>query len=721
MAKRILILFFLAGVWIAPEDLSSCGPFLTETVFTSQLGPLDDARYFGGNLEIVQPHYMRIYLMAAYRYLAGVGLTPEDRQALLAKPAGQGFWFDQESPALNAWLRARVTAGGPPLAGIDRFKSYGQNTYILNCGDDAFHNAAQTLVERSRAGASHEDLRAWVAAQDQVFANCSAPPPREPPAVSSIPPALEAGAPPWMQADRAYQIAAAKFYASQFDAACADFLRIAADRSSPWHSLAPYLAARALIRKATLVDAGATPSARELLQKVLADPEAAAWHASARGLLRYLRWQTEPGPVLNELAREVATEKTGVAGAMNDYRIMLDRFENRQQNAPRDEDITDWIATMQQGPVGHGLEKWRETHKLPWLVAALTWASQPDAETMAAAASVARSSPAYLTVRFHRLRLMPAADARPRLDAMLRRKMPDSARNMFLAARMRIARNWDDLLRDAARTEVADYVEGQGASAASSSHRYFDQDGALILDRQAPLAVLQQAAQSPSLPPNLRLLVARSVWVRSVLTGDTKTAVEIAHVLGALSTELKPYLDLYAAAPDDKARAFAAAWLLLNNPGMRPQIDAGAGRVRAVHKLDNLRDNWWRAGGAEQPELPDAPLALLYQRSLPEAAFRSPAERAAAKKQSENLAAAPAATTFMARQAVEWAGAHPDDARVPEALRLAVRAGHFASGGDGQTDRWVKRAFHLLHARYPKSEAARRTPYWYKAGNSGLN
>ena len=90
MEKRILILsltFIMAGALIGPEDLSSCGPFLPETVFTSKAEPLDEPRFFRGQLDILQPQYRRIYLMAAYRYLTGVGLSSADQQALLEKPA----------------------------------------------------------------------------------------------------------------------------------------------------------------------------------------------------------------------------------------------------------------------------------------------------------------------------------------------------------------------------------------------------------------------------------------------------------------------------------------------------------------------------------------------------------------------------------------------------------------------------------------------------------
>jgi hypothetical protein len=725
MAKRILILsitLIMAGALIGPEDLSSCGPFLPETVFTSKSEPLDEPRFFGGQLGILQPQYRRIYLMAAYRYLSGVGLSKADQEALLAPPVEPvSFWMGQDSPAIREWLQARVQVGAPRPDQIERLKLLPHFSFILNCGDDAFRNAAATLVERGRAGASQDDLRAWVAAQDQVFANCSEPgPPKLKRAAPSIPAAVPATAAPWMQTDRAYQIAAAEFYAGQFEAASADFLRIAGDRSSPWHRIAPYLAARALIRKATIVDAAAAPAAQEQLRKVLADPDAAQWHDSARGLARFLRARTEPERVLSELAHTVATEKTGVTEAMNDYRLMLDRYLDRGKDPPRDEDITDWIATMQNGPDDRALARWRATHSLPWLVAAITYAGKPDAELMAAAAQAADGSPGFLTVEFHRLRLMPAGEARPRLDAALRRNMPVSVRNLFLAARMRVSRDWDELLRYAPRTVASDFVDGRSAANQPVTKRelYFDDDAARILDRQAPLAMLRLAAGSPSLPPSLQLQIARAVWVRSILLNDAGTATGIAPAMASLDPRLKPYVDGYLAAGDDKTRAFAAVWLMLNNPGIRISIDSGAGRFTAVAKIDSFRDNWWcpvvRADTARQPM--NAPLELLYQGNSPDAQFFSPAQRAAAHREHERLALAPTAPTLLAQQTVEWVAAHPDDERAPEALYLTVRAGHYACGGDAETDRWVERAFRLLHSRYPKTEAARRTPYWFSAG-----
>jgi hypothetical protein len=65
----------------------------------------------------------------------------------------------------------------------------------------------------------------------------------------------------------------------------------------------------------------------------------------------------------------------------------------------------------------------------------------------------------------------------------------------------------------------------------------------------------------------------------------------------------------------------------------------------------------------------------------------------------------------LCRETVAWARAHPNDARVPEALHLAVRTTRFTSGQ--HTSAFPKQAFVLLHTRYPQSKWAAMTPYWY--------
>jgi hypothetical protein len=61
---------------------------------------------------------------------------------------------------------------------------------------------------------------------------------------------------------------------------------------------------------------------------------------------------------------------------------------------------------------------------------------------------------------------------------------------------------------------------------------------------------------------------------------------------------------------------------------------------------------------------------------------------------------------------LEWAKQHRDDPRVPESLHLVVGATRYGST-DKQSGEFSKAAFELLHQRYPTSDWAKKTKYWY--------
>jgi TolA-binding protein len=74
--------------------------------------------------------------------------------------------------------------------------------------------------------------------------------------------------------------------------------------------------------------------------------------------------------------------------------------------------------------------------------------------------------------------------------------------------------------------------------------------------------------------------------------------------------------------------------------------------------------------------------------------------------------AAPVGPNYLCSQVLAWTRAHPDDPRVPEALHLAVKSTRFGLTDDKTSD-FSRRAFRLLHSRYPKSEWAAKTKYWF--------
>ena len=237
---------------LTPRDPAStrgaeaCGPFALNFAFVRVASPEDPQAYVAGAIGVVRPSFRLPWLVTAYRHLAGRPLGAA-AQRTLAGPLEPGVRIPPGTLfGTQRWLKARSDALNEPeasshipLAAFDP----ASGAYFDNCSEGAFESAAKTLQARVAAlGAATPAVVAWVAAQDRVWANCG----RDRGSVPQIPAELDASATPQARADRAYQIAAATFYAGQWDAAVTRFRAIAADRTSPWQPWGDYLAGRAL-------------------------------------------------------------------------------------------------------------------------------------------------------------------------------------------------------------------------------------------------------------------------------------------------------------------------------------------------------------------------------------------------------------------------------------------------------------------------------------------
>ena len=268
--KALLALALIISVsFIRPQRTQACGPFFTNAIFVYSKHPdLPFEKFAAGKLGVLQPNWARSYLVAAYRNLAGTPLSESEAKSIKAvwddrlSLGGESNWESNDDAWIKKWTEARKKV--PGVAAPPEIKAYRNrekpNEYesYLNCQQDAFENAEATLNERIKMfGADSLGVKSWIAAQDLVFANCSEGK-HLPAGASAEAPDL----PPLIRADRAYQIAAANFYATNFDEARQQFDSIAQDKSSPWREKAGYLAARSLLRKGSLADKGRRSAAR---------------------------------------------------------------------------------------------------------------------------------------------------------------------------------------------------------------------------------------------------------------------------------------------------------------------------------------------------------------------------------------------------------------------------------------------------------------------------
>jgi hypothetical protein len=250
---------------------------------------------------------------------------------------------------------------------------------------------------------------------------------------------------------------------------------------------------------------------------------------------------------------------------------------------------------------------------LPWLIAAVSKAEgqQPKvAALMSSAASVEHTSAAFPSLAFHRVRLLIetnlAAEARALLDKILaedRGNLSPSAVNLLMGQRMTLAQNLDEFLRNAQRVPAGFSDDSDGRElpeedkdvkeTTKGAELFFDLDAASVFNKLMSVAIIKDAARGKTLAPNLRRDVAHAAFVRAALIDDHETAAQAAPLLQEIYPQLKDFLSGYQKANTPDARRFAAAYLSLKFPGLRPYVSAGLGRTTAVEEVDSYRDNWW--------------------------------------------------------------------------------------------------------------------------------
>ncbi|MEW5977909.1 MAG: hypothetical protein AB1898_19120 [Acidobacteriota bacterium] len=746
MTRVRVVLITAMAVFVGMRCLQpvlGCGPWLPTAYFTFSYHPFDE-RYFNGRLGVLQPTYWRIYLYAAYRYLSEPNLSGDPAGVRPATRQGN------EQNWVTAWLTARRSIRpDDPLPQIDVYRETQPYRYYLNYPEDAFRNAVQTLEQRiSQFGADSREVAEWLKAQDIVFSNQTGQ--------NRIPEPAPKDLPPVIRADRDYQIAAAYFYAGNFDEAAARFRAIATDSDSPWRSWAPYLVARCFVRKSALMgeedawDSQTLAQAESQLRSVLQNPQLEPVHKPSQKLLNLVSVRLHPAQRSLELARNLrlinlSQVRYSEPQELIDYRFLLDRLLDLGGSSlvgsaeetlavARQDDMTDWIVTFQDSSSSareHTVERWRQTQSEAWLVSALVKASVNHPalpELLRAARQVSSNSRAYPSVMFHRFRLMmergEGAETRREMDGLLPEaevEWPRSSLNLLLGMRLKLATTFDEFLKFAVRVPAgvgtSDSEGGFGEVNEHAREPMFHADSARILNDGLPTRKLLDAAKSDQLSPVLREKVALAAWVRAVLLDQEPTALELAAWLEQRRPDFRDSFRAYQTEPTPGARKFAAVLLILKTPGLRPLIEVGLGRQEPVTEMSIYRDNWWCPGDqwpySQHVEDLRDPLRVLYlngQTVTPP--FLNEQELEQAGKEREALETMSTAPNYLCRQVVEWVRRNPKDPRAAEALHLAVRSTRRGCG-DRDTGKFSRDAFRLLHRLYPDSPWARKTKYWY--------
>ncbi len=503
------------------------------------------------------------------------------------------------------------------------------------------------------------------------------------------------------------------------------------------------------------------------LQNILGDAAMNDFQKSGRHLLDLVKYRLDAADRQKELAKTLsaAGENPNIFNDLTDYIWLLDKpesaaresgsaIEQKQAEAAgkefnydyklklrdlppnvRENDLTDWLYAYQAADgFAHAADKWKETRSLHWLVAALTHAqpnSPATAELLSEAAKIPRSSDGFATARYHQIRLLLEADKRVAATKLLDEVLADnfqnypvSTQNKFLAQRMIVAANLTEFLKFAQRrpatflwsddgNEKGDDLSNDKELLPWKNRPLFDDDAVAFFNEKMPLSVLREAALSPQLPEYLKKFLVSAVWTRAVLLNNEPVEREFTPLMSRYVKEFAPGLTTYSAASNPVDREAAALLVILNYPVIQPYVPVGVGRENSPPaSIDSIRGNWWCAEAAAENK--DSGSYDHYDFDYPKLSpnFMTAEQTAAGVREQKQITASGNSATFLARRAVEFANRNPNHPQTPEMLHLAVRSTRYGCI-DGDTLKYSKEAFTILHKRYPKSEWTAKTPYWF--------
>lgn len=737
---------------------NACGAEHLRAVFSYSRHPdLPRTTFIDGQLGILRPTFARSYLVLAYRHLSGVGLNASEREQArdFYKDRATDKWDHLDVNWQERWMQARSAINSPASPRVNLLTrgtlayNAGTNSFVPNCLEDAFRTAYHRLEEHKRQfGLSSRATRSWVEAQDAVFHNCDGHDKRLPPPASPDLPAS-------IRLDRDYQIAAARFYAGNYDHALAGFRQIGTDRASPWRPISRYLVLRTLFRAAAPDrEDQLKPQLEQEGAAILTDSSLRPIHGMTLTLLHRYQVRSASQKYFDELGSLLSArgQDNGLREELWNFTALYDNIIGdsdpntiyRSMNyVPADPkpfhrvDLTDWIFTFQskdKGAFEHALTRWQQLRTEPWLLCALSKATGTQAlraGLIDAATTIPVSSPAFTNVRFQLvvlyLQLGETTKARSIVDDLLNdprlRSLPSSL-NQVRALRVSLAPDLRDLLSFALQKPVlittnanigeAPNFEVERQRPVKQPVDYINLSGAQVLNYQTPLRELQQAALSAALPSHTQREVASTALLRGLMLDQDSTPFLLQ--LASLNTEFSDLARDFGSS-DVAGKRFLTAFFILHHPEVRPYLRSGVSREAKNGRLDPYRDNWWCPMDVplDFSESPATPTRLEHSVIVSSPEFLAQ-QSAAMRQEWDQLQRAGNGAEFLAKIVFAYAQVHPTDARVTEALYWLIRAGHYGCG-DTDTSKVTRSAFRLLQTRYAKTIWAKQTPTWSESNS----
>ena len=369
---------------------------------------------------------------------------------------------------------------------------------------------------------------------------------------------------------------------------------------------------------------------------------------------------------------------------------------------------------------GKGADDFAAGQHRAWLVALLVTEAPLSAAIEKDALAVPITAPEYATVRYWLANRLAASgragEARAMSEALLahlkaQKPLSTSAINLVTQQRFALATSVADASAYLLMFPVASTNPDTGERADPVAQLLQpSDDGVRWLDRGLSVADLLAVAHALPTPSTWRNRIAVAAWMRADLLGNAPAAEDASKLVEQWVPTLKLAAARYRALPAGAARQH---WLIVTalKQGLSPDPVKGYWRDQnaayPVQKLDEaVADTWCHIGAVD---VYDVELKTLETRAVPPEVSADPARRNAERAQLMKMRSA---TGFVLQHAIAWAEAHPTDRDAPWLLYVAIQS---SKGGciDADNSALSKKAWQVLHKRFPRSPWTEQSPYFY--------
>lgn len=720
--------------------------------------PMD--HYANGTLGIVLPTYPRIYLYPAWRtiVLGADGLKQHPVAAGGAQRSIGNFvngWVDLGQPTspVGHWIAASNEVLGDKRMPIDSTSMWSDESFgFVNCPEGAFSFATETLRGLQKRGdATRQRLANWIRGQDAVFGFCA----KKREGGANLPEALPPNEPLYWQHLRGYQIAAAHFYAGHLEESRTRFSQIGKTAGHPMQTWGAYLALRARVRAAAMIDFSPTekddlsPTGKTAIlmkslesdaKAILDDAHLASVHEPTRATLRGAWFRLRPRAQFEALSTilDDITSDPYREDRLGDWRRLANDLvdDYGSSDSPKLEEVSmrerheyyDWMRTIQlcaqyekSCPTSraHALKRWAKSTQDParhraWLVASLLVADKLSAELEAAAVAVPPSAPEYLTVRYHLSRIYRSNKepnkartmSEAALDFVERNKLPSrSAFNLLREERFALSISVKEAAGYLLRAPTDQRLDADTGEPAAKDERLarLDNDGRAWVNRRLSASDIMMLAEDQRLNESTRLNLAIMAWIRAELLGNAALATKASLLAEKLAPAFQPASQAYRRAANAQERRHV---VLLNALRLNLSADMTEGNVEPDMAIAHALDQ------GTQPDV-TASMWCKLGKNFADATTTDITTNAALRdKEMVMLGRIKSATGFVGDHVLQRAKTHPADPDLPWLLHVVIQSTRGGCLDEGSHELSMA-AHRILHQRFPQSDWASKSRYFY--------